>query len=427
MMTALMSPFLIELSARGFIQQSTNLEGLDLLCRDKSLVLYVGYDASAPSLQVGNLMSIMLLRIAQRHGHTPLVVMGGATSKIGDPTWKDTQRPLLSEASIQENLETIKGVFKRYLAFEGSSNKAIMVNNDDWFKDVSYLGFLRAYGPHFSVNRMLSLDSVRMRLEREQTMSFLEFNYMILQAYDFLHLFQTYDCVLQCGGSDQWGNIVNGVDLIRRVAGREAFGLTTPLLTKSNGEKMGKTAGGAIWLNADSLSPYDYWQFWRTVDDADVIKLLKIYTDVPVSEIEDYAHLSGKALNQAKVRLADEATSLAHGPQCLALIHRTADAAFSGASPEGELTPEVSLKTVLVDPKSLEFGYPLLDILTDHGFAKSKGEARRLIRSGGCRLGGEIVQDETQALEKKDFHAGPLKVSLGKKTHFWLQLNLAAK
>lgn len=425
------SPFLQDLHQRGLIHQCTNLEGLDQLTAQKSISFYVGYDATAPSLHVGNLMSVMLMRIGQRHGHKPIVIMGGATTRLGDPTWKDTERPLLEEKTIAQNISTIKGVFKKYLDFDTGPYKAILLNNDDWFANIKYLDMLREVGRFISVNRMMTFDSVRMRLEREQSLSFLEFNYMILQAYDFLHLNKKFDCILQCGGSDQWGNIVSGVDLIRRINQKEAFGLTCPLLTTASGQKMGKTEKGAVWLNAENLSPYDYWQFWRNVEDADVLKLMKIYTDLPVEEIDSYTHLSGSDINQLKVKLADEATTLAHGKAVLDDIHATAQKLFQsdqfevevqGLDEKGKPILKSSLPILQVNKQDLKQGIPIIQLLVQGGLASSNGEARRLIRGNGCALNGEKITQEEFKVDEKDLQAHEvLRLSAGKKNHVLVQ------
>ncbi|MFN7662773.1 MAG: tyrosine--tRNA ligase [Alphaproteobacteria bacterium] len=425
------SPFLQELHHRGFLHQCTNLEGLDTLTAQKSISFYVGYDATAPSLHVGNLMSIMLLRIGQRHGHTPIVIMGGATTRLGDPTWKDTERPLLEEGTIKKNISTIKGVFKKYLNFQDGSNKALLLNNDDWFAEIKYLDMLREVGRFISVNRMMTFDSVRMRLEREQPLTFLEFNYMVFQSYDFLHLNKKFDCVLQCGGSDQWGNIVSGVDLIRRINQKEAFGLTSPLLTTAGGQKMGKTEKGAVWLNAESLSAYDYWQFWRNVEDADVLKLIKIYTDVPVTEIESYKGLSGSDLNKLKIRLADEATTLAHGPAVLADIHATVQKLFqsdafevevSGYDEKGNPILKSSLPIFPIGLTAIKEGVSLIQLLVQSGLATSNGEARRLVRGNGCAVNGEkVVQEDCKVTEQYLQTHNVIRLSAGKKNHALIQ------
>lgn len=427
----LTSPFLQELQSRGFIHQCTNLEELDILTSQKSISFYVGYDATAPSLHVGNLMSVMLMRVAQRHGHKPIVIMGGATTRLGDPTWKDTERPLLQEETIVKNISTIRGVFKKYLDFDIGPNKATLLNNDEWFGSIKYLDMLRAVGRFISVNRMMTFDSVRMRLEREQPLTFLEFNYMVLQAYDFLHLNKEFDCVLECGGSDQWGNIVSGVDLIRKIHQTEAFGLTCPLLTTASGQKMGKTEKGAVWLNSENLSPYDYWQFWRNVEDADVLKLMKIYTDLSVSEIESYQKLVGAQLNELKVRLADEATRLAHGRDVLGGIHETARKLFQadqfeidvcGTDEKGNPILRSSLPITKIALTEIKQGIGVLHLLIQTGLAQSNGEARRLIRGNGCAINGEKITHEDLVINSSHLQKhNTLRLSVGKKTHALVQ------
>lgn len=427
----LKSPFLKELQSRGLIHQCTNLEALDALTAQKSVSFYIGYDATAPSLHVGNLMQIMIMRIGQRHGHRPIVIMGGATTKLGDPTWKDTARPLLDEKLIAENMRTIKGVFKKFLTFDKGPSAALLLDNNDWFKDIKYLDILREIGRFISVNRMMTFDSVKMRLEREQSLSFLEFNYMILQAYDFLHLHKKYDCVLECGGSDQWGNIVSGTDLIRRLSDKEAFGLTCPLLTTSSGQKMGKTQKGAVWLNAENLSPYDYWQFWRNVEDDDVLKLLKIYTDMDPAAVDQFKGTSGADLNDLKVKLADTATTLAHGESALPAIHDTVQKLFKsntfeieveGTDKSGNPILKSSLPITQIDKKKFEEGLPLPLLLVESGLVKSNGEARRLIRGNGCSLNGEKVTDESLVVQRAHLKAhDTLRLSSGKKNHVLIQ------
>ncbi len=403
-MSSLKSPFLKDLCARGLIHQCTDMEALDQLTSERSISLYIGFDATAPSLHVGNLMGIMILRIAQRHGHKPIVILGGGTTKIGDPTFKDSMRPLLDEAVINKNIETIRGVFSKYIDF----GKAFMLNNEEWLSNLNYMDFLRDYGRYFSVNRMLTFDSVKMRLERDQSFSFIELNYMILQAYDFLELNRRYGCMLQCGGSDQWGNIVNGVELTRRADQKEVFGLTSPLLTTSSGAKMGKTLSGAVWLNADSLSPFDYWQFWRNVEDADVLKFMKIYTDLPVSQIESYKDMAGKELNELKISLADEATKLAHGPEVLEGIHESVKGISNAALP----VTEVPIREFEGE------GIPILSLLVRSGLCASNGEARRLIRGGGCSLNGEKITDENLKVTTADLEeSSVVRLSSGKKVH----------
>ena len=393
---------------RGHLHQATNLEGLDARAAAGPIKGYVGYDATAPSLHVGNMATIMLLRRLQRTGHTPIVLMGGATTKVGDPTGRDTTRPLLTDELIAGNIASIRRAFANYLAFEGP-NAAIMVNNADWIEPLGYLEFLRAYGPHFTINRMLSFDSVRLRLEREQPMTFLEFNYMLIQAADFLELFRREGCLLQLGGSDQWGNIVNGVELTRRMAEAEVFGVTTPLITTASGAKMGKTAQGAMWLNGDMLGPYDYWQFWRNTEDADVGRFLKLFTDLPLEEIGRLEALQGAEINEAKKVLADEATRLLHGEPARAAAADAARAAFE----EGRLSAD--LPTYDLPRAELEAGVMLAALVADAGLAASRSEVRRLAQGGGLRINDQPEADANRTLTAADLKDGVVKLAAGKK------------
>lgn len=412
------SLFLQTLTERGFIHQTTDMESLDKHLSMETVTAYIGFDATADSLHVGNLIQIMMLRWFQKTGHRPLVLMGGGTSKVGDPSFKDSARPLITDDLIADNISGISKVFSKFIQFQSSdspsSTAAIMVNNDDWLSQIHYISFLRDYGCHFSVNRMLSFDSVKLRLDREQSLSFLEFNYMILQAYDFLELNKRYGCLLQMGGSDQWGNIINGVELTRRAIGKEVFGLTSPLITNSSGSKMGKSVNGAVWLNADRLPPYDYWQFWRNTEDADVGRYLKLFTELPLEEIACLEQLGGAEINHAKKVLADEATALAHGREVLGDIHETIAKLFEHKS-GGDLS---SLPTIIVSKEDLAAGISVLDLLCQLGFAGSKGEARRLIQGGGARLNDEVITDLLLNVTQKDLTAdGILKLSSGKKKH----------
>jgi tyrosyl-tRNA synthetase len=389
------SEFLRRLETRGFIHQVTDAAALDAAAAAGQVTAYVGYDCTAPSLHIGNLVSIMMLRHFQQAGHRPIVLMGGGTTKVGDPSGKDEGRQLLDDAKIAANKASIRRIFERFLDFDGP-NAAIMADNDEWLSALVYIPFLRDIGRHFSVNRMLSFDSVKLRLDREQPLSFIEFNYMILQAYDFLELNRRHGCSLQMGGSDQWGNIVNGTDLIRRVDGKEAFGLTTPLITRADGAKMGKTAAGAVWLHEDSLPGFDYWQFWRNTHDDDVAKFLKLFTDLPLAAID--AVIAGD-INAAKVVLATEATALCRGRAAADAAAETAAATFAGGA--GADLPSLAVAGPVT----------ILDALVGLGFAASKGEARRLVAGGGARIDGEAVSGEAQLL-------GPgARVSAGKKRH----------
>ncbi|MFO1112339.1 MAG: tyrosine--tRNA ligase [Rhodospirillales bacterium] len=406
------SAFVRTVLDRGYLHQCTDLDVLDALACEQTLTAYVGFDCTAPSLHVGSLVSIMLLRRLQQAGHRPIVLMGGGTTRIGDPTGRDEARKLLSDADIATNMAGIRQVFARFLDFGDGPTGAVMVNNADWLDGLAYIPFLRDYGRHFSVNRMLTFDSVKLRLEREQPLSFLEFNYMILQAYDFLELARRHDCILQMGGSDQWGNIVAGCELARRVDGRTLFGLTTPLITTASGAKMGKTAAGAVWLSDAMLSPYHYWQFWRNTEDADVGRFLRLFTELPLAEIERLEILEGSAINDAKVVLADEATRLCHGEEARAAAAATAQQTFAedGA---GEALP-----TIDVSRDELAGGVPAFELFRRAGLAASGGEARRLIKGGGARLNNAPVAGETRAVTTADAdETGRLKLSAGKKRH----------
>ncbi|MEA1672941.1 tyrosine--tRNA ligase [Nitrospirillum sp. BR 11163] len=395
------------LRARGFIHQCTNLEGLDAAFAAGVVPVYIGFDATADSLHVGHLLPIMTLRRLQRAGHKPIVLIGGGTTRVGDPSFRATERPLLSDDQIAANIQGIRRVFERFLTFGSGPIDAVMVNNADWLDRLGYIDLLRDIGRHFSVNRMLSFDSVKARLERQDPMSFLEFNYMILQAFDFLELHRRAGCLAQMGGSDQWGNIVNGIDLVRRLEGREVFGLTTPLLTTASGAKMGKTAGGAVWLNADRLPPYDYWQFWRNTEDADVGRFLRLFTDLPLERIAELEALPGAEINQAKEVLANAATALAHGPETAQAANETARRAFTGANAEG-------LPAVALTGDEVPDGALLIDLLVRGGLAASKGEARRLIAGGGVRVDGVVVAELDARIVAR---ALPVRLTAGRKRH----------
>jgi tyrosyl-tRNA synthetase len=410
------SPFLQVMRDRGFLHQCTGLVELDAKLMEKCASAYLGFDATADSLHVGSLLQIMILRHLQQSGHRPIVLIGGGTSKVGDPTGKDESRQMLTDDKIQQNMDGISKVFRTFLTFEAEGDKgadtdAIMVNNDDWLSSLKYLDFLREYGTQFTINRMLSFESVKQRLTREAPFSFLEFNYMILQAYDFLELYRRHNAILQLGGSDQWGNMVSGTELGRRCEGAQLFALTAPLITTSDGKKMGKTAGGAIWLNADKLSEYDYWQFWRNTSDEDVIRFLKLFTEMPLEEIAELEKLTGADINSAKVVLADEATTMLHGRDCLAQIHDTTENMFSGA---GESTD--GLPRIFVTEDELSEGVGILDAFVKLDLASSKKDARRLIQGGGAKLEGEKVAEEGFRLTMADFD-GKTEVTLraGKK------------
>ena len=415
-MSAHRSEFIRAIADRGYLHQCTDLEALDAQCAAGRLTAYVGYDCTAPSLHVGNLISIMMLRRWQQAGHRPIILMGGGTTKVGDPSGKDEGRKLLSAADISTNMASIRNVFSRFIELDdgrGSSpTAAIMVNNADWLEQLSYIDFLRDYGRHFSINRMLTFDSVRLRLDREQPLTFLEFNYMILQAYDFVELARRHTCRLQMGGSDQWGNIVNGVELGRRTDSLELFGLTTPLLTTASGAKMGKTEAGAVWLNADMLSSYDYWQFWRNTEDADVARFLRLFTDLPLAEIARLETLEGAEINDAKKILADAATTLCHGAAAAANARQTAENTFEQGS-IGDALP-----TIDVARGELDQGVSAFDLLRRTGLASSNGEARRLIKGGGARLNDVVIAEEQTMVTVADASSkGVIKLSAGRKRH----------
>ena len=408
-MTKFKSEFLNILSSRGFVHQISDAEALDAAAMKGPITGYIGFDATAPSLHAGSLLQIMMLRWMQKTGHRPIVLMGVGTTKIGDPSFKDEARQLLDTAQIAKNLAGIKQVFNKFLSFGAGPTDASMVNNADWLDHLNYVDFLRDYGVHFTINRMLAFDSVKLRLEREQPLTFLEFNYMILQAYDFLELARRHNCVLQMGGSDQWGNIINGMELGRRIDGRQLYALTSPLLTTSSGAKMGKTAAGAVWLNTDSLSPYDYWQYWRNAEDADVGRFLKLYTELPLGEVMRLAALGGADRNEAKKILANEATALLHGRAAAEQAAETARRTFEeGASAEG-------LPTVSLD---LERGIGLLQACVAAGFASSNSEARRSVQGGAIRVNDTPVSDDKMILAMSNLNSdGVIKLSMGKKKH----------
>jgi tyrosyl-tRNA synthetase len=409
-MTSHRSEFLRVLQERGFVHQITHPDELDATAASEALTGYIGFDATAPSLHVGSLTQIMLLRWLQRTGHRPVVVMGGGTTKVGDPTGKDAARKLLSDQEIAANIASIRTVFERFLEFGDGPTGALMVDNAEWLDRFGYVEFLREYGVHFTVNRMLAFDSVKLRLQREQPMTFLEFNYMLMQSVDFLELQRRYGTSLQMGGSDQWGNIVSGVDLIRRVEQKPAFGLTTPLLTTASGEKMGKTAAGAVWLNPDLLGPYEYWQFWRNTADADVGVFLRRFTELPLDEIKRLEKLRGAEINEAKKRLADEATTLLHGREAAEAAAAASRAAFE----EGRTSAD--LPTFEVPRSELEAGLTLAGLAADSGLAASRSEARRLAQGGGLRLNDEPMLDPGAVATTADLNAdGVLKLAAGKK------------
>ena len=405
------SDFISIITERGYMHQATNIDELDQLAAKRCIPAYIGFDCTADSLHVGSLIQIMMLRILQKTGHKPIVLMGGGTTKIGDPSGKDSQRPLLSDQDIENNKQGIKRVFENYLSFGDGATDAVMVDNAEWLDELGYISFLRNFGMHFSVNRMLSMDSVKLRLDREQPLSFLEFNYAILQAYDFMELRRRYGCLLQMGGSDQWGNIVTGIDLTRRVDEQSTYGLTSPLITTASGAKMGKSAQGAIWLNEGHLSVWDFWQFWRNTEDNDVGRFLRLFTELPLDEIARLEALKGQEINDAKIILANEVTALCHSLEQAKEAEATAKQAFN----EGKLAaglPQFNTSLPL----------SLIDALKTCGFAASNGEARRLIRGGGARVNDVSIGDEEHQITSADTNPdGEIKISAGKKRHAIMQ------
>ncbi len=406
------SDFLNVIVERGFLHQCTDIEALDERAAKEIIPAYIGFDCTASSLHAGSLLPVMMLRWLQKTGHKPIVLMGGGTTKVGDPSGKDESRQLLSAGKINENMAGIKTVFSKYLTFGDEPTDAIMPNNDDWLSELQYVDFLRSFGAHFTINRMLTFDSVKLRLEREQPLTFLEFNYMILQAYDFLELSRRHDCVMQMGGSDQWGNIVNGVELGRRVDGTSLFGLTTPLMTTSSGAKMGKTAAGAVWLDAEQLSPYDFWQYWRNTEDDDVGRFMRLFTELPLGEIAKLETLKDAEINEAKKILANEVTKLCHGVEAALAAAETARETFEGAGIGADLP------TVEILENDLQAGVLAFDIFRQAGLTNSNGEARRLIKGNGARLNDQIIDDETRLVSLDDVNQdGVIKLSAGKKRH----------
>ncbi|MEO0589627.1 MAG: tyrosine--tRNA ligase [Pseudomonadota bacterium] len=403
--TSFDSDLLRFLSERGHLHQITDPGALDALALKEVVTGYVGFDPTAPSLHIGNLASIMLLRRLQQAGHRPIVIMGGGTAKVGDPSGKDETRQMLTEERLASNIASIKGSFERILRFDNSETGAILIDNDDWLSKLGYIEMLRAVGPHFTLNRMLTFDSVKLRLDREQPLSFLEFNYMIMQAYDFLVLARDYNCRLQLGGSDQWGNIVNGIELNRRIDGREVYGFTAPLITRADGAKMGKSVDGAIWLNEDQLPAYDFWQYWRNTDDRDVGKFLRVFTDVPLDEIARLETLEGADINQAKIRLANEVTTLVRGEDAARAAEATARDTFAGGG-AGEDLPSLA-----VGGDGMRIGA----VLTELGFTASNGEAKRKLTEGAVKLDGTVIKDPGFVITAEE--GASLKLSLGKKRH----------
>ena len=403
--------FLSEMTSRGFLNQCTDLDGLNEVSNKKPIKAYIGFDCTASSLHVGSLMQIMILRLLQRHGHQPIVLLGGGTTLIGDPSGKDSTRQILKHKDISKNISSIKKIFEKLLYSKNKKTKPLFVDNYNWLGKLKYIDFLRDVGKHFTINKMLTFDSVKLRLDREQSLSYMEFNYMILQAYDFYQLFKKHDCILQMGGSDQWGNIVNGVELIRRILHKEAFGLTTPLITLSSGAKMGKTEKGAVWLDKKMFSPYDYWQFWRNTADEDVRKFLKYFTEIENDELSSKIEKE-KDINKLKILLANEATAILHGSKAAKESEDTAKATFIHGGigkniPEKKLSKEMILK-----------GINIIDLISQNGLTSSKSDARRILKNRGIKINDKIVDDEKKVLNLKDFsNNNYIKLSVGKKTH----------
>lgn len=408
--------FIEELTARGFFHQATNLDGLTKLLNDNKVAGYIGFDPTANSLHVGNLMQIMILRLLQKHGHRPIVIVGGGTVKVGDPSGKDEMRKLLDDNAIQNNLNGIKANLANFINFGDDENDAIILNNDDWFKKIHYIDFLRDYGRFFSINKMLKFDSVKIRLDREQNLSFLEFNYMLLQAYDFVELHKKYNCKLQFGGSDQWGNIVNGIELNHKLGLDEIYGLTSPLITTASGAKMGKSANGAIWLSSELLSPYDYYQYWRNTDDRDVIKFMKIFTDLPLERIEEYSRKEGSEINEVKKILAFEVTKLCHGEQAAKEAQETAIKTFE----LGDISQNLPTLELSID--EIEKGLAVYSALSQLKLCNSNGEGKRLIKGKGIKINDQTIEDENYLLTKSDINDYTIKISAGKKKHALLKI-----
>ena len=401
------SDFLNIMNERGFIHQITDKQKLDQELLANSMTAYIGFDCTAPSLHVGSLIQIMMLRWFQKTGHKPIVLMGGGTTKIGDPSGKDNARPVLSSETIKKNQESIKTIFEKFLKFGVSNNEALMVDNSKWLEKLNYISFLRDFGSSFSINKLINLESVKQRLDREQNLSFLEFNYSLLQAFDFLQLHKEYGCKIQMGGSDQWGNIVTGLDLIKKKTSKQSFGFTSPLLTTSSGAKMGKTANGAIWLNEEQLSDWEFWQYWRNTEDLDVVKFLKLFTEIPITEISKLGQLKGAEINEAKIVLANEVTKLCRSPEAAKKITISASNVFN------KIKADEALPTINVLQPEISF----IDALKGLNFLKTNGEARRLIRGNGAKINDVVVIDENYVLRSEDYKNGKVKVSFGKKRH----------
>ena len=409
--------FIDEIKSRGFFHQCTDIENLSKLINNKPVKAYIGFDCTAPSLHVGSLLQIMCLRLLQKYGHQPIVLLGGGTTLIGDPSGKDATRKILEEKTITENINKIKKVFEKLLDFKNKKTSPIFVNNAEWLKKLNYIEFLREIGKHFTINKMLSFDSVKLRLEREQSLSYMEFNYMILQAFDFYKLNETKDCVLQIGGSDQWGNIVNGVELIRKINSKESYGLTTPLITLSTGAKMGKTEKGAVWLNEELFSSYEYWQFWRNTNDADVEKFLKFFTEIDLNKLNEIIEKE-KNINNLKILLANEATKILHGEQKASEAERTAKETFDGSG-VGKNLPEIKINKKLIDQ-----GISILDLISNNKIFSSKSEARRAMQEKGIKINDKLETDEKRIIKFNDFiNSEYLKISHGKKRHYLIKFS----
>ena len=407
--------FLLEMKLRGYLNQCTDLEKLDQISNSRSLAGYIGFDCTASSLHVGSLLQIMILRLLQKHGHRPIVLLGGGTTLIGDPSGKDATRKILSQKEINQNILSIKKVFNKILDTKNKKTKPIFLDNSKWLTKLNYINFLRDIGSHFTINKMLTFDSVKLRLEREQSLSYMEFNYMILQAYDFYHLFKKNHCILQIGGSDQWGNIINGVDLIRRVAQKEAFGLTSPLITLASGDKMGKTEKGAIWLNEDLFSSYNYWQFWRNTDDRDVKRFLNFFTEIEPSDVDKLCEKETN-INKLKIILANEATKILHGKNAAKKAEQTAKETFVKGRLGTDL-PEIKISSIEVNK-----GINILDLLSSNKILPSKSEGRRIIANKGLKVNDVLINDEKKIIQSVEFNKKILKISLGKKKHYIIKI-----
>ena len=407
--------FLLEMQSRGYLNQCTDLDKLEEICNKKSISGYIGFDCTASSLHVGSLLQIMILKLMQKHGHRPIVLLGGGTTMIGDPSGKDATRKILDQEEIKNNIKSIKKVFNKILSSSDKKIAPIFVDNAEWLTKLNYIKFLRDIGSHFTINKMLTFDSVKLRLEREQSLSYMEFNYMILQAYDFYQLFKKNNCILQIGGSDQWGNIVNGVDLIRRILHKDSYGITSPLITLASGAKMGKTEKGAIWLNEDQLSPYDYWQFWRNTDDRDVKKFLKFFTEIDLKDLEETLK-NEKNINKLKILLANEATKILHGKVASKKAEQTARDTFDGSGFSPDL-PEILIKL-----NELKKGVNILDLIANNKILSSKSEARRTIANKGFKINDVIIDSDKRIVSEKDFKKKILKLSYGKKKHYLIKI-----